>query len=454
MIEIREKNKCCGCGACAQICPKRCISMKSDDEGFLYPDVDKSSCVDCGRCEAVCPYCGGEKNASGATHTVALENGAAVPENRMAVPCTVVANDDAATDNGAAPAFRPLQTLAAINPDLAIRMKSSSGGVFSLLAADVIAAGGAVFGAVFDKDWNVRHAMAETSDAVAAMRGSKYVQSVIGNTYRKVKERLHEDRLVLFSGMPCQVEGLKRFLGREYANLIAVDFVCHGVPSKMVWQAYLRDVIRFIDTTTGRLVGGFGGKPSFSNITFRDKQCGWKNYRLRMDFAVKENDNRETDVAKDCITEVESSPSVSRPAGEDPFMRSFLANVCLRPSCYSCMMKGKPDASDITLGDFWGIDKIDAVIDDNKGVSLVLVNTEKGALALQRTKVITKPQSLAAALSYNPSIAHPSARSPYRELFMNLVAKKGFAAAYNRVFSSAISQRIARRLWVLSRGRM
>ncbi len=197
MIEIKEKYNCCGCSACVQICPKQCISLSADNEGFLYPQVDTAVCINCGLCEKVCP--------------VINQN-----EPRM-----------------------PLEVYAAKNTDEEIRLKSSSGGIFTLLAEHIISEGGVVFGARFNENWEVVHDYTETVEGLESFRGSKYVQSIIGENFKKAKFFLDEGRNVLFSGTPCQVAGLKKFLRKEYENLLTVEVVCHGVPSPMVWHDYL-----------------------------------------------------------------------------------------------------------------------------------------------------------------------------------------------------------------------
>ena len=183
-----------------QCCSRHCISMHEDNEGFLYPIVDKEACIDCGLCEKVCP----------------------------------VIHQGEPTE--------PLSSYIAINPNEEIRLKSSSGGIFTLLAEKIIADGGVVFGARFDKNWNVVHAWTDTIVGLAPFRGSKYVQSRIGNTYKETKEFLQQGRKVLFSGTPCQVAGLKKYLRKEYDNLLTVDFICHGVPSPGVWRRYLSEL--------------------------------------------------------------------------------------------------------------------------------------------------------------------------------------------------------------------
>ena len=200
MIEIRDKHACCGCEACVQICPKQCISFEEDAEGFRYPSIDRTICIDCGLCEKVCPVL------------------------NQSVP------------------MMPLVVYAAQNKNKEELLHSSSGGIFILLAKEILKKNGVVFGAKFDDKWNVVHAFAESEETVKAFMGSKYVQSRIGNTYSEAKKFLDSGRQVLFSGTPCQIVGLKRYLRKDYDNLLTVDIICHGVPSPKAWHRYLDEI--------------------------------------------------------------------------------------------------------------------------------------------------------------------------------------------------------------------
>ena len=200
MIAIKDKKNCCGCSACVQRCPKHCISLHEDDEGFLYPLVNEATCIDCGLCEKVCPILN--------------------PQEKI----------------------HPQEVLAVKNTNDEERMNSSSGGVFLPLAREVIKQGGVVFGAVYDEQWEVHHVYAERIEDVYPMMGSKYLQSRIENTYKEAETFLKQGREVLFVGSPCQIAGLRTFLrNKEYPNLLAVDFLCHGVPSPGVWRRYLAE---------------------------------------------------------------------------------------------------------------------------------------------------------------------------------------------------------------------
>ena len=304
MIKIINKENCCGCSACVSICPKKSISMKADDEGFLYPSVDKNTCVDCGLCEKVC----------NSLHPYSKQE--------------------------------PLEVLAAINKNEEVRLNSSSGGIFYLLANKIISKGGVVFGARFDENWQVLIDYAEDMNSVKAFMGSKYVQARMDTAYNDAKRFLIEGRMVLFSGTPCQIAGLHKFLRRPYDNLITVDFICHGTPSPLVWKNYLQSSCI--------------GNKEVSHVNFRSKKNGWKRFCFSINYT-------------------DSVPYMA-PHPENLYMKAFLQDIILRPSCYSCKVKGGSSKSDITMADFGGIETIDPKFDDDKGTSMVFINTENGHL--------------------------------------------------------------------------
>lgn len=346
MIYIIDKKNCCGCNACASICPKQCITMKEDCEGFLYPHVDNTTCIECGLCEKVCneihPY-----------------------EKRV-----------------------PKQVLAAINKNIDVRMKSSSGGMFYILAEKTIKEGGIVFGACFDADWQVVITYAEDLKGIEAFMGSKYVQARIGNAYKDVKKFLLEGRKVLFSGTPCQVAGLHKFLRKSYDNLLTVDFVCHGTPSPKVWNLYLKGVLQEIK--------------SIHNIEFRNKKNGWKNFNFNLVY----DKNNET-------------VSLLSPASQNHYMKAFLQDIILRPSCYDCKVKELRSQSDITIADFWGIEKLFPNIDDDKGTSLVFINTDIGANALDFTSIEYLETEYDKVKNLNKACIYSSAPHPKRDFFFD-----------------------------------
>ena len=304
MIKLEKKANCCGCGACAQSCPKNCITMVADGEGFLYPQVDEAACVNCGLCEKVCPILTKKK----------------VPDGGV-------------------------NAYAAYSSDEEIRKVSSSGGMFSVLAREILNRGGVIAGAAFDEDFSVRHILVETVEELNRLRGSKYVQSRMEDTYIQIRDLLKQGRVVLFTGVSCQVAGLKAFLGRDYDNLYTVDVLCHGVPSPKVWAKYCREQ----ETVHGQKLTG---------VSFRDKRISWRKYSLSMKFG--------------------NNTEYCRRGGEDAYLQVFLGDLCLRPSCHSCRFKQFPRMSDLTIGDAWGIEKHNPELDDDRGTSVVLVNSQKG----------------------------------------------------------------------------
>lgn len=390
MIQIREKRDCCGCGACVQSCPKSCVTMQEDGEGFLYPEIDMSLCVDCGLCEKVCPV---------------IHHG----EDR-----------------------KPLTVYAAKHKDDKIRLSSSSGGAFTALAESVIDEDGVVFGAKFDEDWSVFHDYTDTKEGLAAFRGSKYVQSRIGDSFKKAEYFLKAGRKVLFSGTPCQIAGLKRFLRKEYDNLLTVDFICHGVPSPGVWREYLKE-------ETARQCGGKNSVLSHPNIkeqdariesiSFRDKRLGWKKFSFALTLSVPNGHGAKNTVL------------LSEPLNKNIFMRGFLANLYLRPSCYACPTKSFKSRSDITIGDFWGVQNVIPEIDDDKGISVVMVSTEKGMDYIRMTELDIRVIGYELVLRYNPSIEKSVGLSEKRDHFYSNGTDKTLRKKINRLCQLTYRQR-------------
>ena len=350
MPKLAEFDRCTGCTACAAVCPKDCIAMKPDDDGFLHPAVDEKICVGCGLCETVCPV----------LHPVTLEH-------------TPTA-------------------WAAKSRDEASRLKSTSGGVFPELARSVLSNGGAVFGAAYDGNFRVIHIRAENEADLDRLRSAKYAQSDLNGSFRDVKRRLDDGQQVLFSGTPCQVLGLKTYLRKDYANLLTVDLVCHSVPSPLAWEKYLEYIS--------------GGK-TITAVNLRSKDTGWSRYRYcnRFDYADGSN-------------QTEGS-------GQSLYMKLFVGGYITRPSCANCPAKGYARVSDLTLGDFWGIWDIRPELDDDRGVSLVLAQTEKGLAALKRLE--KWPVTLEEASRENPAIIRAAAENPRRCEAMELVRRNRFA---------------------------
>lgn len=302
MIQIKSAINCCGCAACAQRCPQSCITMIPNEEGFKYPKVDYTKCINCHLCEKVCPI-------------------------NISIQPT-----------------EPIECWAMRNMDEKVVNESSSGGVFTYLANQILEQGGIVFGAKFDNNWNVVHDFIKSKEELYKLQTSKYVQSDTNSIMLKVEYFLKEGKPVLFVGTPCQIAGLKLFLRKEYVNLYLVEIVCHGVPSPKVWRLYLKEI-----------TNNFTEK--IANINFRDKSTGWAKYSIKVVMGDKVIKSRYD---------------------EHPYMRTFLTDFIVRPSCYNCHFKSHKSFADITIGDYWGIDKLPDISDDNKGYNVVIVRTSKG----------------------------------------------------------------------------
>lgn len=365
MIDIKEKKDCCGCEACVQRCPKSCITMHEDDEGFFYPRIDKNICIDCGLCEKVCP----------------------------------VINQ--------AEERKPLAVYAAKHKDEQIRMLSSSGGAFTAIAESVIDEGGVVFGAKFNQCWEVVHSYTETKGGLGVFRGSKYVQSRIGESYRNAEDFLKAGRKVLFSGTPCQIAGLKHFLRKEYDNLLTVDFICHGVPSPGIWQEYLKEeIVRQCGEKKTVLYRRIHEKNALiEGISFRDKRLGWKKYSFALAFSTTNGCGAKNTVL------------LSEPLDKNIFLRGFLADLYLRPSCHACPSKSLKSGSDITIGDFWGIQHVMPEIDDDKGVSVVMVNSYVGDNFLKKLNLDLWLSDYVIVLGFNHSLEKSALMSKKRNSF-------------------------------------
>ena len=348
MINIQDKGKCSGCYACEQICPKQCITMKVDAEGFWYPSIDEKLCIGCGLCEKKCPI--------------------------LHPPINKVTEEN-------------VKAYAAVNHDENVRLKSSSGGLFTLIAAYVIERDGVVFGAAFDDKFNVIHRYVDKAEDLELLRGSKYVQSKIGDTYRQAEDFLKKGRLVLFTGTPCQIEGLRSFLAKDYENLYTQDIICHGVPSPMIWKKY----VEYREKTA---------KSNANKVYFRNKKYGWKTFSVVIEFV--------------------NNTKYVKKFNQDVYMKAFLRNLTLRPSCYQCSFKKKYRNSDYTLADFWGVQNILPQMDDDKGTSLIFVNSEKGYAVLEEIKkeMSICPVVVDDAIANNSSMIKSVNISPQRDEFV------------------------------------
>lgn len=379
-IEISRPEKCSGCTACSQICPKKCITMQADAEGFCYPVVDEERCIGCGRCKSVCPVI---NHAGGC---------------------------------------QPQKVLAEKNRNEEIRKTSSSGGVFYELAKKFIENGGVVYGCALDESMVARHICVNTIPELERLKSSKYVQSDMGNTMSEIKARLAAGEKVLFSGTPCQTAGLRNYLGKDYENLFVVDVLCHGVPSPKLFADYLD----YLSKQYGN------GKPI--SVNFRNKQRGWKRLYMEVCF---DNGKRHYIYS-----------------GYDRYEGMFLNNLSLRPSCYACKFTKAERFGDITLGDFWGIGKKYPQWDDDKGISVVMLNTAKGVAAYKDIESLFegREEEFDTAKAGQRTLYAPTQKNPKRDEFYRVYAEMGCKDAlekYTSVPSAAVRAYYAVMRWGL-----
>ncbi len=333
-------NACCGCHSCEQVCPKNCITLKPNSEGFLYPVVEENLCTDCGLCKKKCPVLTDVKK-----------------QDTKKIYASKINDEDAL-------------------------FRSTSGGVFYELARLILSKNGVVFGCAYDENLVARHICVDNLEDIKKLQSSKYVQSNLAGTYSQVKEALTCNKAVLFCGTGCQVAGLKAFLGKNYENLYTADIVCHGVPSPKLFEKYL-----------GWLENKTGEKVTYFN--FRSKKGhGWQHY---FQYDTK-------------------SKSKVTYGLFDPYYNAFIKSKIIRESCYSCTFANPSRPADITLGDYWGIEKAHPEFYSSKGVSLVLVNTEKGQYMWQSiSENLTYIESnLEKAVPLNSNLINPPQRPKCR----------------------------------------
>lgn len=352
---------CSSCAACANVCARGAITMTLDDKGFYRPVVDAAKCVDCGACERACPWTKNVANPNGSSETP--------------------------------------RTLAAYAMDENIRSKSSSGGIFSLLAEKTLDAGGVVVGVAQIGKTHFGHIVVEKAEDLEKLRGSKYVQADAGSVYRDVRKLLRDGRKVLFSGTPCQVAALYSVLGnRNFENLTTVDIVCHGAPSVKVFEKYIREVE---DASSASILSS----------CFRDKRNGWKHYSLAHR-AIEESSG--------------DSFQIFKMHREDKFMRVFLQNICLNDSCADCRYGKIPRITDMTLGDYWNIALVHPEMDDDGGTSVVLLNTAQGEKLFEEISPRLKfcESKLEYAIAGNPCLVRSSKQHPRRREFFDALDSK------------------------------
>ena len=352
-----KKSECYGCTACEQICSHGALKMEPDEDGFIYPVKNMALCTNCGLCEKVCPF-------------------GSVNSNNV---------DDA-------------DIYAAFATDEACRKGSSSGAIFYLIARAVIAKGGIVYGAVIDENCQVSHKSAETEEELNRLRGSKYVQSSLHNTYREIRSNLRAGRMVYFVGTGCQVAGLQCFLIKKYDNLLTSDLVCHGVPSQKMFDTH----ISYLENKRrGKVV-----KYSFRN---NESWGGCEMYTVENDKGKRKK---------------YQLPSYFL----SPYLYSFMYAMTYRDSCYECQFASVPRRGDLTLADFWGAEEFYPQLDTSKGVSLVLANTVTGKMRFDELKgELTYVKSdLEKAARRNKNLVTHTIRPEIRDHIFNDLHEHGY----------------------------
>lgn len=310
---ITAPTNCTGCALCANVCSRDAIRMEWSAEGFLIPKVNTESCINCGLCAKQC---------------IALEE------------------KPAYTDD-----IESVASWGGWNKNEATHLQSSSGGIFTALAERALMAGGCVFGVVWQDKYTAVFSKAETIEELAKMRGSKYTPAIPGKVYQEVLAELKTGRQVLFSGTPCQVHALKKYLRKPYDNLLTIDIMCHGVPSRLILEKYIQEA----ENRMGKTV---------AYISFRDKSAGWLRYHVTCHYT--------------------DGSTSSTPQNKDLYMRLFLCDKALNYACYNCPYAHIPRQGDITLGDYWGVQKIHSDWPIDRGISAILANTAKGHQYLQQ----------------------------------------------------------------------
>lgn len=340
MDRICEDKDCTGCMACFNACPTQAIKMQTDEEGFQRPEINNLICINCNKCTKVCPV----------LHPVNKES--------------------------------PLKIYSGWSKNALIRLRSSSGGAFSEIAIPILRKGGVVFGAMFNSNWEVIHSYIEKEDELHKLRGSKYVQSHIGESFRKAKLFLTEGRLVLFSGTPCQIAGLKNYLNNNYNNLYTIDLVCHGVPSAKIFEDYKAYI-----TSTEHIT-------SIEEIAFRDKKFSWIYFNMYIKGYINQTNKKKEYIGT---------------YYKDPYIRGFLREYFIRPNCHHCNFTTPKRVSDFTIADWWGYkacNKKDKGFSE-KGVSLIFCNSQKAVNLIPQMNMELDEKNITDAMQTNLSLRKP-----------------------------------------------
>ena len=363
MINITDKAQCTGCTACFNICGHKAISMKHDEYGQIYPKVNHDLCTNCGLCEKVCPLLHQER----------------IPKDEK---------------------LETLVVKAVYNKDEAIRQRSTSGGVFTLLAEYVIAKGGVVCAARFDEHYHIHHSFFDTISDIDPYRGSKYAQSDLSDVFRQIKNHLNE-RPVLFVGTPCQVGGLKSYLIKDYDNLYTCDFICMSISSGKMWDEYITD---------------YQKRHQIKRIFFKDKRNGWH----KTDWRLLIEDERGEQLV---------------PGFKNPFFALYLSHHSARPSCFSCAFRHCKHTSDITIADCWGIEIVNPSFDDNKGCTTLILQSERGKEMFEviKNKAHNISYGIQYVRQYNKHIENQAAKPQDYEVFNHDYKLHGFMSASNRL---------------------
>lgn len=376
MIKITDKALCTGCTACYSICGQKAITMQFDDCGHLYPTVNNDLCTDCGLCVKVCPLLHQER----------------------------IPKDDS---------LDTLEVKAVYNKDDEVRKRSTSGGVFSLLAEYVLSKGGIVCAARFNEHFHIYHSFFESLEQIDPFRGSKYAQSDLDDTFKQIRAYLKQ-RLVLFVGTPCQVAGLKSFLIKEYENLYTCDFICMSISSGRMWDDYIAD---------------YQKKHQVKRVFFKDKRIGWHKTDWRM------------------LIEDESGEKLI-PASKNPYFSCYLSHHSSRPSCFSCAFRHCRHVSDFTIADCWGIEKVHPDFDDNKGCTTLILQSEKGKTVWEtiKEKAYYIDFGIQNVRQYNRHIENQASKPKDYDSFCQDYKRRGFLYASQIILSKQQNNCIVRLL--------